>query len=160
MHRTNHSVPADQADDRCNEPEATEVDEDDLAIWIAGAQLRLVTNRRLGKVTPEWVKQLARHQPWDLWVNSSDRTLQDDGATAGVLPVPDVALRPAVLEIESLQTYGIAADVQRSEKSRSWPHPRSNCSQRLTSGTGSAKGISASKREYSASLERLADLVL
>lgn len=27
--------------------------------FIAAAQLRMVTDRRLGKVTPEWVKQLA-----------------------------------------------------------------------------------------------------
>ncbi|HEX9086210.1 MAG TPA: hypothetical protein VF867_01630 [Arthrobacter sp.] len=34
-------------------------DEDERAFEIAAAQLRLVTDRRLGKVTPEWVKELA-----------------------------------------------------------------------------------------------------
>ena len=38
-------------------------DEDDRAMQIAAAQLREVTDRRLGKVTPEWVKDLAREQP-------------------------------------------------------------------------------------------------
>jgi len=30
---------------------------------IAAAQLRLVTDRRLGKPTPEWVKELAAERP-------------------------------------------------------------------------------------------------
>jgi hypothetical protein len=38
-------------------------DEDDRAMQIAAAQLRLVTDRRLGKPTPEWVKDLAREEP-------------------------------------------------------------------------------------------------
>lgn len=37
-------------------------DDDDRAMQIAAAQLREVTDRRLGKVTPEWVKALAREQ--------------------------------------------------------------------------------------------------
>jgi hypothetical protein len=39
------------------------VDEDDRAMQIAAAQLRLVTDRRLGKPTPEWVKELAAERP-------------------------------------------------------------------------------------------------
>lgn len=39
------------------------VDEDELAMEIAAAQLRLVTDRRLGKVTPDWVKTLAAATP-------------------------------------------------------------------------------------------------
>lgn len=38
---------------------ATSVDPADLAIWIAAAELRVVTDRRLGKVTPRWVELLA-----------------------------------------------------------------------------------------------------
>jgi hypothetical protein len=34
-------------------------DEDERAMEIAAAQLRLVTDRRLKKQTPEWVKKLA-----------------------------------------------------------------------------------------------------
>jgi hypothetical protein len=34
-------------------------DDDERAMQIAAAQLREVTNRRLGKATPEWVKALA-----------------------------------------------------------------------------------------------------
>ena len=46
------------------EVEATELfDEDDRAMQIAAAQLRLVTDRRLGKVTPDWVKELAAEEP-------------------------------------------------------------------------------------------------
>ncbi|MFF2244285.1 hypothetical protein ACFVTM_08920 [Arthrobacter sp. NPDC058130] len=46
------------------EVEAPEVvDEDELAMEIAAAQLRLVTDRRLGKVTPEWVEDLAAAKP-------------------------------------------------------------------------------------------------
>lgn len=39
------------------------VDHDRRAMQIAAAQLRLVTDRRLGKQTPEWVKQLAAEKP-------------------------------------------------------------------------------------------------
>jgi hypothetical protein len=38
-------------------------DEDTRAMQIAAAQLRLVTDRRLGKQTPDWVKQLAAEKP-------------------------------------------------------------------------------------------------
>jgi hypothetical protein len=38
-------------------------DHDKRAMQIAAAQLRLVTDRRLGKPTPEWVKQLAAENP-------------------------------------------------------------------------------------------------
>ena len=44
------------------EPEEA-FDDDDRALQIAAAQLREVTDRRLGKVTPEWVKALAQGQP-------------------------------------------------------------------------------------------------
>ncbi|MDQ0822464.1 hypothetical protein QFZ79_000201 [Arthrobacter sp. V4I6] len=44
------------------EPEE-DFDEDDRAMQIAAAQLREVTDRRLGKVTPEWVTALAQEQP-------------------------------------------------------------------------------------------------
>jgi hypothetical protein len=37
--------------------------EDDRAMQIAAAQLRLVTDRRLGKPTPDWVKELAAEEP-------------------------------------------------------------------------------------------------
>lgn len=40
-----------------------DLDEDDRAIQIAAAQLRLVTDRKLGKVTPDWVKELAKEDP-------------------------------------------------------------------------------------------------
>lgn len=40
------------------------VDHDERATQIAAAQLRLVTDRRLGKQTPEWVKQLAAEKPY------------------------------------------------------------------------------------------------
>lgn len=36
---------------------------DERAMEIAAAQLRLVTDRRLGKPTPEWVKELAAEDP-------------------------------------------------------------------------------------------------
>lgn len=39
----------------CQQP----VDRASRAMQIAAAQLRLVTDRRLGKATPEWVRQLA-----------------------------------------------------------------------------------------------------
>jgi len=42
-------------------PEA--VDADKRAMQIAAAQLRLVTDRRLGKTTPEWVRNLAAEKP-------------------------------------------------------------------------------------------------
>jgi hypothetical protein len=35
----------------------------DRGVQIAAAQLRLVTDRRLGKVTPEWIKELAQEEP-------------------------------------------------------------------------------------------------
>lgn len=35
----------------------------DRGVQIAAAQLRLVTDRRLGKTTPEWVKELAQEEP-------------------------------------------------------------------------------------------------
>ena len=38
-------------------------DDDELALQIAAAQLREVTDRRQGKVTPEWVRALAQEQP-------------------------------------------------------------------------------------------------
>ncbi len=44
------------------EPEEV-VDDDYRAMQIAAAQLREVTDRRLGKVTPEWVQALAQEQP-------------------------------------------------------------------------------------------------
>ena len=37
--------------------------EAERAMEIAAAQLRLVTDRRLGKQTPEWVKALADEKP-------------------------------------------------------------------------------------------------
>lgn len=45
------------------EHETETVNADELAMEIAAAQLRLVTDRRLGKVTPEWVKTLAAQKP-------------------------------------------------------------------------------------------------
>lgn len=39
------------------------VDRDRRAVHIAAAQLRLVTDRRLGKQTPDWVKALAAEKP-------------------------------------------------------------------------------------------------
>lgn len=44
-------------------PPPETVDEDELAMEIATAQLRLITDRRLGKVTPDWVKTLAAAKP-------------------------------------------------------------------------------------------------
>lgn len=35
----------------------------DRGVQIAAAQLRLVTDRRLGQTTPEWIKELAREEP-------------------------------------------------------------------------------------------------
>lgn len=35
----------------------------DRGVQIAAAQLRLVTDRRLGKATPEWIKTLAQEKP-------------------------------------------------------------------------------------------------
>ncbi|MGY2746618.1 hypothetical protein ACQCSU_01420 [Pseudarthrobacter sp. O4] len=47
-----------------NEPAgAPDVDEDERAMQIAAAQLRIVTDRRLGKPTPEWVTELASDEP-------------------------------------------------------------------------------------------------
>lgn len=42
---------------------APSFDPDERAVQIAAAKLRLVTDRRLGKVTPEWVKVLAAEKP-------------------------------------------------------------------------------------------------
>jgi hypothetical protein len=58
QHRNAHAA-APVKDDNSS----VEFDEDDRAIQIAAAQLRLVTDRRLGKVTPERVKTLAREEP-------------------------------------------------------------------------------------------------
>ena len=49
------------ANSREGAPEAH--DEDTRAMQIAAAQLRLVTDRRLGKTTPDWVKSLAAEKP-------------------------------------------------------------------------------------------------
>ena len=46
---------------------AESVDHDKRAMQIAAAQLRLVTDRRLGKKTPEWVKRLAAEKPRSRW---------------------------------------------------------------------------------------------
>ena len=54
--RGTHAAPS------LDEPEEA-FDDDDRAMQIAAAQLREVTDRRLGKVTPEWVKALALNQP-------------------------------------------------------------------------------------------------
>lgn len=35
----------------------------DRGVQIAAAQLRLVTDRRLGKATPDWVRALAQEEP-------------------------------------------------------------------------------------------------
>lgn len=35
----------------------------DRGVQIAAARLRLVTDRRLGQSTPEWIKELAREEP-------------------------------------------------------------------------------------------------
>jgi hypothetical protein len=35
----------------------------DRGVQIAAAQLRLVTDRRLGQTTPDWIKQLAQEEP-------------------------------------------------------------------------------------------------
>ena len=45
-----------------DEPEEA-FDDDARALQIAAAQLREVTDARLGKLTPEWVKALAQEQP-------------------------------------------------------------------------------------------------
>lgn len=42
---------------------------DELGMFIAAAQLRLVTDRRLGKVTPDWVKHLAEEKAMPQWVD-------------------------------------------------------------------------------------------
>ena len=38
-------------------------DDDELAMEIAAAELRELTDRRLGKISPEWVTALAQEQP-------------------------------------------------------------------------------------------------
>ncbi|TSE15034.1 hypothetical protein B1A87_002985 [Arthrobacter sp. KBS0703] len=35
----------------------------DRGVQIAAAQLRMVTDRRLGKATPEWIRALAQEEP-------------------------------------------------------------------------------------------------
>jgi hypothetical protein len=35
----------------------------DRGVQIAAAQLRLVTDRRLGKITPQWIEALAQEDP-------------------------------------------------------------------------------------------------
>lgn len=44
-------------------PSDSAFDDDDRALQIAAAQLRLVTDRRLGKTTPAWVQELAKEEP-------------------------------------------------------------------------------------------------
>lgn len=46
-----------------NQAAQARFDDDDRAMQIASAQLREVTDRRLGKVTPEWVTALAQELP-------------------------------------------------------------------------------------------------
>ena len=58
-HPAKHGAHAAPSQD---EPEEA-FDDDDRAMQIAAAQLREVTDRRLGKVTAEWVKALAQEQP-------------------------------------------------------------------------------------------------
>ena len=53
---TAHAAPSQ------DEPEEA-FDDDARAMQTAAAQLREVTDRRLAKVTPEWVKALAQEQP-------------------------------------------------------------------------------------------------
>lgn len=50
-----HAAPSQEPEDA--------YDADERAMEIAAAQLRLVTDRRLGKTTPEWVKELAAEKP-------------------------------------------------------------------------------------------------
>lgn len=52
--------PSPEKQDALSRPDLATADPDDLAIWIAAAELRVVTDRRLGKVTPAWVERLAR----------------------------------------------------------------------------------------------------
>jgi hypothetical protein len=58
-HRARHGAPAADSLDE----EALEASADERAMEIAAAQLRLVTDRRLGKTTPEWVRALAAEKP-------------------------------------------------------------------------------------------------
>lgn len=46
-----------------DQPGKAVVGEDERAVQIAAAQLRIITDRRLGKETPGWVKNLAAEQP-------------------------------------------------------------------------------------------------
>lgn len=46
-----------------DQPGKAVVGEDERAVQIAAAQLRIITDRRLGKETPGWVKDLAAEQP-------------------------------------------------------------------------------------------------
>ena len=52
--------PSPKEQDRSSHLDLTKTDREDLAIWIAAAELRVVTDRRLGKVTPAWVELLTR----------------------------------------------------------------------------------------------------
>ncbi|MET3809382.1 hypothetical protein [Arthrobacter sp. UYEF3] len=51
-----------EEDHKPGEPEEV-FDQDDRAMQFAAAQLREVTDRRLGKVTPAWITALAREEP-------------------------------------------------------------------------------------------------
>lgn len=66
-HRASVNIPAGpnesptpEEQDALSPFDLTTANPEDLAIWIAAAELRIVTDRRLGKVTPKWVEQLAR----------------------------------------------------------------------------------------------------
>lgn len=59
---TGEAPPAAETRSRPPQPGAS-VDGEPRAMQIAAAQLREVTDRRFGKVTPGWVKELAREQP-------------------------------------------------------------------------------------------------
>lgn len=55
-----HSRSAAPADGQQPRPVLSD---DDRELQVAAAQLRLVTDRRLGKKTPDWVKELAAEEP-------------------------------------------------------------------------------------------------
>lgn len=59
MHPVNGSNDHEQQNVSSSGLDVTGVDPDDLALWVAAPQLRVVTDRRLGKTTPSWVVQLA-----------------------------------------------------------------------------------------------------
>lgn len=46
-----------------------DAEQDERAMFIAAAQLRVVTDRRQGKVTPEWVKHLADEKLTPVWLD-------------------------------------------------------------------------------------------